>query len=174
MDNASIGRAIHEPTRALVFCIHGTTGVTMRSIVLSFLIATCMCACSTSPSSSKTWIEPIDAIFGANADPANGVRGEFVMTVRASASVGSWSYLNSELDYRDQRNLTVRLPSSLLPSLEAHLGLGLAQLENRRIVVEGVARRVRIDFLGNGAVTGKYYYQTQVDIERVAQVRVIE
>ncbi|MEJ2791494.1 MULTISPECIES: hypothetical protein [unclassified Pseudoxanthomonas] len=145
----------------------------MRSLVV-IAAALLICACSTVPTNSKGWIEPIDAIRAANDDPRNGVRGEFIITVKALDSYPERSFLNSEKDYRDQRNLTIRMPTSVVPKLEQRLGVKFQDLKNRRLVVLGVAKRNRIDFVTDGKPTGKYYYQTHVQVDSATQIKFAE
>lgn len=127
-------------------------------------------ACSSVPTDSRGWIEPVEAIRAANDDPVHGIRGEFIITVKALNSYEERSFLNSELDYRDQRNLTVRMPTAIVPRLEQRLGVRFQDLRNRRLVVLGVARRARIDFVTDGRPTGKYYYQTHVQVDSPTQI----
>lgn len=137
-------------------------------------IALLACACSSVPTDSKGWIEPVEAIRAANDDPAYGVRGEFIMTVKGFGADQKWSYLNSERDYRDQRALTIRMPTSIIPELEKRLGVKFKDLAGRRLVVLGTAMRVRIDFLQDGKRTGAYYYQTHIKVDSATQVRLVE
>ncbi|WP_407352514.1 hypothetical protein [Luteimonas sp. R10] len=139
-------------------------------LLIALAMAAMLAACSTVPRNTQGWIEPVDAVRAANDDPLNGVRGHFVLTVKALNSYSDRTFLNSERDYRDQRNLTVKMPTSMVPSLEQRLGVGLQGLKNRRLVVLGVAKRVRIDFLADGRPTGKYYYQTHVQVDSPTQV----
>ena len=132
------------------------------------------CSCSSVPTNSKGWIEPTDAIRAANEDPRYGVRGEFVITVKALDTTPYRSYLNSEMDYRDQRNLTIRMPTSIVPDLEKRLGVKFQDLKNRRLVILGVAKRNRIDFVADGKPTGKYYYQTHVHVDSATQIKFAE
>lgn len=131
-------------------------------------------ACSTVPTNSRGWIEPVDAVRAANDDPVYGVRGEFIITVKALDSNPEWSYLNSERDYRDQRNLTIRLPTSITPKLEQRLGVKFQDLKNRRLVILGVAKRNRINFMNDNRPTGKYYYQTHVQVDSPTQIKFAE
>ena len=56
-------------------------------------------------------------------------------------------YLNSETDYRDQRNLTIAITPAAAGALAARLGAPPAvALEGRRIVVVGVAGLVKFVF----------------------------
>ncbi|HET9031502.1 MAG TPA: hypothetical protein VFN25_01220 [Dokdonella sp.] len=140
-------------------------------LLIAIVAAILMSACSTVVTNSKGWIEPIEAIRAANEDPAQGVRGEFIVTVKALDSSGGWSFVNSEQDYRDQRNLTIKMPTAMVPALEQNLGVKFSELMNRRLVFRGVAKRVRINFTNNGLPSGKYYYQTHVQVEDPSQIR---
>lgn len=128
-------------------------------------------ACSSVQKNSNGWIDPVEAVRMANEDPAYGIRGEFLITVKALDSYPERSFLNSELDYRDQRNLTIRMPTSMLPRLEARLGVSFEELKGRQLVVTGVAKRARIDFVSDNKPTGKYYYQTHVSVDSPTQIR---
>lgn len=140
------------------------------ALTIAFLVS----ACSTVPTNSKGWIDPVDAIRAANDDPIHGVRGEFIITVKALDSYPERSFLNSEKDYRDQRSLTVRMPTSIVPKLEQRLGVKFQDLKNRRLVIFGVARRNRINFVNDGQPTGKYYYQTHVQVDSPTQIKFAE
>ena len=143
-------------------------------LLVAIAIAALVSACSSVPTNTRGWIEPVDAIRAANDDPANGVRGEFIITVKALDSYPERSFLNSEKDYRDQRNLTMRMPTSIVPKLEKRLGVKFQDLKNRRLVVLGVAKRNRIDFVADGKPTGKYYYQTHVHVDSATQIKFAE
>ena len=95
------------------------------------------------------------------------------MRVRAVGRRDGNIYLNSEQDYRDQRNLTVTIRPSAINALAERFGEQADRfLIGRRIVVDGEARRVRIDFTYNGQPTGKYYYQTHVDVREASQLSI--
>jgi len=143
-------------------------------LLAAISIAIVICSCSTAPTNSQGWIEPVDAIRAANNDPIHGVRGEFIITVKALDTYPDRSFLNSELDYRDQRNLTIQMPTTIVPKLEQRLGVKFQELKNRRLVVLGAAKRVRIDFVHDNRPTGKYYYQTHVRVDSPTQVKFAE
>jgi hypothetical protein len=135
------------------------------------LLTTCLAGCASL--AARGWMEPMEAIRGANAFPSRGIRGDFVMVVRATGANDAHVFLNSERDYRDQRNLTIAIPSVLAPSVADHLGVqDLHALEGRRIVVRGTARRVKIGFFHeDGRPTDKYYFQTQLRVGNPRHVR---
>ncbi len=137
------------------------------------LVALMTTACSTRlPADEARWLQPPQAIqLAADAAP-RGVAGVFAMQVKAVGATDHVVYLNSETDYRDQRNLTVAVSPAAARQLEARVGAPLARaLDRRRILVRGSARRVRIDFVSDGTPSGKYYYQTHVRVTDTAQIQ---
>lgn len=120
------------------------------------------------------WIDPSSAVQLAAAAPRAGVSGVFAMPVRAVGRDERGVYLNSERDYRDQRNLTVVLAPDVAAQLEQRLGGPLEQrLRGRAIQVSGTARRTKIVFFADGRATDKYYYQTHVRVAKAGQIRPI-
>lgn len=141
---------------------------------LSALLATLLvtgCVSSVSNDQAR-WLQPAQAIqLAADAAP-RGVPGLFSMQVQATGEQGGEIYLNSELDYRDQRNLTVALTPAAAHQLALRLGEPVTvALDRKRILVRGSATRVRIDFTAGGQPTGKYYYQTHVRVTDAAQIQ---
>jgi hypothetical protein len=94
------------------------------------------------------------------------------MTVRATGRAdGNRLYLNSEFDYRDQRNLSISIAPDVARSVLSKSGAGNdEELRGRKIVVEGRAERVRINFTAYGRSTRKYYYQTHVRVDTADQI----
>ena len=120
-------------------------------------------------------IFPGEAISRAADAAPRGVRGRFVMKVRAVGRADGRLFLNSEEDYRDQRNLSIAVAPRAARATLKRLGLRRdGDFVGRRISVNGVAERVRIDFTSNGRSTGKYYYQTHVRVDRPGQVSLAE
>ncbi|WP_394002653.1 hypothetical protein ACF3M1_16955 [Luteimonas sp. WGS1318] len=142
---------------------------------LTALFATLLvtgCVSGGTSSDQARWLQPAQAIqLAADAAPRD-VPGLFSMQVQATGEQGGEIYLNSEADYRDQRNLTVALTPAAAQQLALRLGEPLAvALDRKRILVRGSARRVRIDFTTAGQPTGKYYYQTHVRVTDAAQIQ---
>lgn len=153
----------------------GTTARhTIRSgVLLGLALGLAACAGTGPAAEDARWLQPAQAIqLAADAAP-RGVTGTFVLQVRGTGSDDGRVYLNSETDYRDQRNLTIAITPAAAGALTARLGAPpAAALAGQRIVVDGVATRVRIDFTVDGHPSGKYYYQTQVQVTDAAQIRV--
>ena len=94
------------------------------------------------------------------------------MPVQSTGRQNHILYLNSELDYRDQRNLTIAILPTAIAPLEARFGQDLDRFfVGKNIVVSGAAQRVKIAFFSNGQLTDKYYYQTHVDVRDADQLR---
>ncbi|WP_369040195.1 hypothetical protein [Stenotrophomonas maltophilia] len=136
------------------------------------LLLTTGCAHRLVAAPPPGYIGSEEAVRAAQDDPARGISGTFALAVQAVGSDKGRIYLNSERDYRHPLNITLNLDAALRPALETALGLKLEHLQNRRLLVRGTARRVRIDFItASGQPSGKYYYQTQVSVSDPRQVR---
>lgn len=142
---------------------------------LPALLALAACAGCTLPARrGDAWIDPMHAVHIAAAAQGRPVAGVFALTVRATDRDQGRVFLNSERDYRDPRNLSIVMPEAVARDLAAQLGGDpVDRLRGKRIQVTGEARRTRIDFLHDGAPTGKYYYQTHVHVTRAAQLRLL-
>ncbi|MGY6627315.1 MAG: hypothetical protein ACXIVL_02265 [Oceanicaulis sp.] len=91
------------------------------------------------------------------------------MHVCGSGEQGGRGYLNSKADYRDRGSLNVELAPGVRAELAERLGGDPVDvLLNKRIVVGGRARQVRIDWFLGGVPTGEFYFQTQLRLESAA------
>lgn len=120
-------------------------------------------------------ITPQQAIErAAEAAPAS-VKGVFVMDVHATGRQNGNLYLNSQADYRDQRNLTIAIAPDVATTLQTKFGeVPDTFLVGKRIAVTGEAKRVTIWFLWNGVPTEKYYYQTHVELTAADQLQILK
>ena len=145
----------------------------IRLMIVAGLLATAGCAGPARLDAGD--IEPAEAVRLAAAAVPGGVPGRFVLTVRSTGAQDGNVYLDSELDYRDQRTLVVEVR----PLAQQQLGYRLdrpigSALVGHTIRVYGEARRVRIDFTAAGRPTGKYYYQTHVAVDRAEQLQLLD
>lgn len=118
-------------------------------------------------------LTPVEAIsFADSVAPKAGIAGEFDLTVMSVGEQQGRYYLNSEADYRERNCLTVVVAPSVVQSMIGSADLaGLAtRMKGKRIAVQGIARRVRIDLTDNGQATGKYYYQVHVAVTDPRQI----
>jgi hypothetical protein len=144
----------------------------MLAHIVSLILAS---AILQGPASPLPEMGPRDAIFAAADAAPVAISGLFVMRVRAGGRDRGRAFLNSELDYRDQRNLTIRIERQALARFEADLGMPPERFFlGKSIRVRGMARRERIDFIERGGRrTDLYYYQTQVEVSRPEQIEVV-
>jgi hypothetical protein len=146
--------------------------IAMVAFVL--LLASCQSGPLAPNLSAAPGMTAVQAVLTAADSAPRGVPGNFALVVRRAAMVGPRLFLNSEADYRDQRNLSVAIQPHALPGLRQRLGKNLrAALVGRDIRVRGVARRVRIGIFENGKPTQLYYYQTHVSVDSADQISVI-
>jgi hypothetical protein len=116
-------------------------------------------------------IDPETAIHMAAGAEGAPVQGIFRMHVKSAGRQSGNVYLNSQADYRDQRNLTITLDQEAIEDLRAQFGQDPQEyLVDKDIVVRGEARRVQIFFMQDGQPTDKYYYQTHVLVMQAGQI----
>ena len=145
-----------------------------KYVLASLVVASSVgCATTSSSSESSQWIDPSHAIQLAAASPRLGVTGVFALTVKATGKT-SRVHLNSELDYRDQRNLSIAVEPAAADELAARLGAPPEiALKGKQILVAGTAKRTKIVFSADGKPTDKYYYQTHVVVTKASQIQVL-
>lgn len=120
------------------------------------------------------WIAPAQAIQMVAESAPVGVPGVFVIHVQATGSLEGILYLNSEQNYRDQRNLTVAVSREAALTLAKELGADpQIALKGKKILVTGVARQVTISVMKRGQPPGGFYHQTHVLVTDAKQLEVI-
>lgn len=147
----------------------------MQRLMLVLLAATAQVSPATAADSGRKGaqeITPYDAIWGAAADPARGISGTFRLTIKAFGVVEGIVYLNSEDDYRDQRNVSVDLLPPAQSEMARRFGTPDA-LVGKTITVVGTAKRTKIWFFANGQRTSKYYYQTHIGVRSAKQIEIV-
>lgn len=120
-------------------------------------------------------ISAVDAVIQAAEAAPDKVEGLFEFEVKAVGFDRGWAFVNSEVDYRDQRCLTIVLNPSLLRRFTETHDIALEQfLRGKTIRVRGAAFRARIDFVTpTGQPSGKYYYQTHLDLAEIADLEIV-
>ena len=148
----------------------------MKFASIAAVAALAAAGCATAPApapAQAAWITPTQAIVLAADAAPSGVPGKFALHVQATGTQDGFVYLNSQLDYRDQRNLTIAVSPRAARSMEQKLGMSpLDFYKDKDILVSGLAYRTKIVFSMGGRPTGKYYYQTQVRVVDPAQVEI--
>jgi hypothetical protein len=117
-------------------------------------------------------------IIKAAADSApKSVGGKFTFKIKATGIQAGDNrvFLNTELDYRDQRNITIALSSNAVKELENLTGSApINFFKGKTIEVQGEAQRVRINFTSMGRRTEKYYYQTHIRVTQASQIKIVD
>ena len=145
----------------------------MKLLFLTFVLVISGCS-TTSLQSPISYSDSIEVIRTAAESAPNGVEGLYTLKIKAVGSQGPYFYLNTELDYRDQRAVTVALHPSTIEQFTAKYGTSPQDyFVDKSIRVEGQAKRVRINFISQGKKTEKYYYQTHIRVTDVSQIEVI-
>lgn len=118
-------------------------------------------------------LSAVEAVTYANyLAPRAAVAAEFEVEIKGVGSQNGRFFLNSEVDYRDRNCLTLVLTPAVAKMLAGSADVTALEkrFKGKRIAVEGLARRVRIDFTENGKPTGKYYYQVHVTVMNPRQI----
>jgi len=122
---------------------------------------------------------PYDAIWAVSAAAPEPIVGIFELIVVEATYLREATYMNSESDYRDRRNLTIAIdPRTLAGFKEKYAYYPDIFFLNKKIRVKGLAQRVRIDFVidpdDENEVRNKYYYQIHVPVVDVDQIEVVQ
>jgi Tfp pilus assembly protein PilF len=120
-------------------------------------------------------LPPLPAILLAADSAPDGAMGVFGFEVAATGRKRGEVFLNSEPDYRDQRNLTVTFTADGAAAFRKQHGEDPdVAFKGKRICVVGEARRVKIYFFANGKPTDKFYYQTHIMVTEPWQVTIAQ
>lgn len=151
----------------------------MRLVVLVLVLMLAGCSVTRNQPSTGQFVsasDTMDIIRNAAESAPKGVKGEYLLSIKGTGKQGPVVYLNTELDYRDQRNVTVALHPNIIPQLKSQYGVTPeAFFTGKTILVKGHAQRVRIDFLdATQKPSEKYYFQTHIRISNIAQIEIID
>ncbi len=118
-------------------------------------------------------LTPVEAVtFADTVAPKAGIAGEFDLTIASVGERQGRYYLNSEEDYRERNCLSIVMTPDIAQTLvgKADLETLAVRMKGKRIAVQGIARRVRIDLTDRGQSTGSYYYQVHVVVTDARQI----
>jgi len=103
-----------------------------------------------------------------------GVIGTFQIPIKASGSVRGITYLNSDVDYRDPKNITVEIAPSVRELFRKTYGsLPVSYFIDKTIKVRGKVERIKISVYEDGKRSRKYYYQTHIKVTSLDQIKVL-
>jgi len=125
-------------------------------------------------SAERTQASTMDIIAAAAAAAPEGVVGEYQLSIQAAGTDGRAVYLNTELDYRDQRNITIAMSPAVAAALAGTDAASAQQyFVGKKLLAKGRARRMKIDFMSQGKPTGLYYYQTHIRVKNPEQIKLL-
>lgn len=140
-------------------------------LALSFLLSLCGCASMPQDSTIQSELTAQDAIELSEEAAPKIAPGTFSFSIKAVGSQKHYFYLNTELDYRDRRNVSVvLLPDFQEAFLKKYGASAEATLLNTRVTVRSFAKRMKIFFYENGKQTEKYYFQTHIPVKNLEQI----
>ncbi|PKH87484.1 hypothetical protein [Colwellia sp. Bg11-28] len=142
-------------------------------ILLSILV---LSACTTTPevTSNLASTDVMKLIEKTAANAPNAIKGTFQVSIKASEAIRRVVYLNTELDYRDRRSITIELHPKTIAVFTKKYGLQPDEyFINKNIEITGEAEQVKIWFFSNGKRTNKYYFQTHIKVKSINQIKVL-
>ncbi|MGJ8680301.1 hypothetical protein [Paraglaciecola sp.] len=145
----------------------------MRFLIVIFSIG--LFAGSSTTSGLKT-SDTMQIIRSAADSAPDGVQGIYSLTIQATGSQKGDRriFLNTELDYRDQRNITIALSDKTIRELISETQQSpMDFFKGKTIQVIGEAQRTKIYFVTMGRRTSKYYYQTHIKVTDASQITVL-
>jgi len=146
----------------------------MKYLILVSILA--LSACTTTPvvTSNQPSTDVMRLIEQTAINAPNGVKGTFQFSIKAAGVEREIVYLNTELDYRDRRNITVALHPRIVAAFTNKYGSSPeVYFINKNIEVTGEARQIKIWFVSKGIRTEKYYFQTHIRIKSINQIKVL-
>ncbi len=143
----------------------------LAAVVMLALLSGCA---AMQGSAERTQASTMDIIAAAAAAAPEGVVGEYQLSIQAAGTDGRAVYLNTELDYRDQRNITIAMSPAVAAALAGADAASAQQyFVGKKLLVKGQARRMKIDFMSQGKPTGLYYYQTHIRVKNPEQIKLL-
>lgn len=116
----------------------------------------------------------MNLIVLTESNAPNAVEGVFKFKIKASGVKRGEVFLNTELDYRDRRAITVTIAPNVASALMEKYGSAPEAFFVDKIVeVTGEAKRVKIYFISNGMLTSKYYFQTHINVPSIDNIKVV-
>ena len=146
----------------------------MKYLLLLSILVLSACTTTSEVTSNVDLTNAMRLIEKTEINASNGVKGSFQFQIKASGIQHNNIYLNTELDYRDRRSITISLhPKTILEFTKKYGSSPDSYFINKTIEVSGKAKRMRIDFYSNGKKTKKYYFQTHIRVTSVDQIKVL-
>ncbi|PKI16034.1 hypothetical protein [Colwellia sp. 12G3] len=146
----------------------------MKYLILLSILVLSACTTTSDVTSNQPSTDVMRLIEQTELNAPDGIRGTFQFSIKASGVERKVVYLNTELDYRDRRSITVALhPKTIAAFTKKYGSSPEAYFINKNIEVTGKAKQMKIWFISNGKRTEKYYFQTHIRVNSINQIRVL-
>lgn len=138
---------------------------------LMVFFALMLSACN---STSSNIADTMNLIALSEENAPKGVEGQFNFLIKASGKRRGTVFLNTQLDYRDRRALSIVLSPNVVSDLTNKYSSAPENFFiNKNISVSGEAKREQIYFYSKGKMTSKYYYQTHINVTSIEQISIV-
>jgi len=148
-----------------------------NKVIQLFLITILVSGCTSTEHTAQTTPQTYkgltarDAIELSESAAPRNAPGVFSVFIKASGNVNKLIYLNTELDYRDRRNVSIVLLPEFQKAFLKKYGISAEEmLMNKNIKVNSFATRTKIVFSYRGQPTSKYYFQTHIPVRHLKQI----
>jgi hypothetical protein len=146
----------------------------MKYFLLLLILVLSACTATPEVTSKSSSTDVMRLIEKTAVNAPKGVKGTFQFSIQASGIERKVAYLNTELDYRDRRNITVALhPKTIVAFTKKYGSSPEAYFINKNIEVTGEAKQIKIWFGFNGKRSQKYYFQTHIRVKSISQIKVL-
>ena len=146
----------------------------MKYFLLVSMLVLSACTMTPDITTESASTDVMQLIEQTAVNAPKGVNGTFQFSIKASGIKRNVVYLNTELDYRDRRNITVALhPKTIAEFIKKYGTSPESFFINKNIAVTGEAKQTKIWFFSNGKRTEKYYFQTHIRVKSVKQIKVL-
>lgn len=146
----------------------------MKSLIIAAVLVLSACSSTTEFTTTSASTDVMRLIEQTAVNTPKGVTGTFQFSIKASGIERNIVYLNTELDYRDRRSITVALPPKVVKAFINQYGSSPdLYLVNKNIEVTGEAKQIKVWFFSNGKRTTKYYFQTHIRVTSIKKIKVL-
>lgn len=144
-------------------------------ILLLSILALSACSSTSNISSNSTTTDIVQLIEKAKRRFPEVVRGTFYIPIKAAGIHRGITYLNSDLDYRDPKNISIDIAPPLTELFTKTYGSPpVSYFINKKIKVKGKVERIKISMFEEGKRRStKYYYQTHIKVTSLSQIQVL-
>ncbi|MEW6997472.1 hypothetical protein AADZ86_07195 [Colwelliaceae bacterium BS250] len=146
----------------------------MKYLLLLSILVLSACTTTSNVTSNQASTDVMRLIEETEINAPDGVKGTFQFSIKASGVERKVVYLNTELDYRDRRSVTVALhPKTIAAFTKKYGSSPEVYFINKNIEVTGEAKQMKIWFFSNGIRSEKYYFQTHIRVKSINQIKVL-